>query len=170
MSGMVGNSAGKTVTGAAGGLAAVGTDIFAHIILSIIAIAVMWMGVKTAVSYDEVTKAAFAPFEKFGNSVGNFAKNIPSYLPTPHPAMAPLMPSTYSGASTQMDKNVYQTTTDRKTSSLANILGTDGTKKMEALMDATTGATDSIKKFADEGLGRLDTGERKSNKFGIGLN
>jgi hypothetical protein len=57
ISDMVGNSAGTTAIGQAGaGLAEVGTDIFAHIILSIIAIAVMWMGVKAAVSYDEVTQ------------------------------------------------------------------------------------------------------------------
>jgi hypothetical protein len=67
-------------------------DIFAHIILSLIALAVMWMGVKAAVAHDEVTKAAFAPFEKFGNSVGNFVQHIPSYLPTPHPAFAAFTP------------------------------------------------------------------------------
>lgn len=44
ISDFVGNSAGGGVIGpAAGGLAAAGTDIFAHIIMSIIAIAVMWV-------------------------------------------------------------------------------------------------------------------------------
>jgi hypothetical protein len=109
ISDMVGNSAGKTVVGAAGGLAEVGTDIFAHIILSIIAIAVMWMGVKAAVSYDEVTRKAFAPFAKFGDSVGNFVQNIPSYLPTPHPAFAAFNPATYRGIGTAMDKNLDST-------------------------------------------------------------
>lgn len=50
------------------------------------------MGVKAAVAHDEVTRAAFAPFEKFGNSVGNFVQHIPSYLPTPHPAFSALTP------------------------------------------------------------------------------
>lgn len=67
-------------------------DIFAHIILSIIALAIIWMGVKAAVSYDEVTKMAFEPFAKFGDSVGNFVQHIPSYLPTPHPAFKALTP------------------------------------------------------------------------------
>lgn len=52
----------------------------------------MWMGVKAAVAHDEVTKAAFAPFAKFGDSVWNFVQHIPSYLPTPHPAFAAFTP------------------------------------------------------------------------------
>jgi hypothetical protein len=110
ISDFVGNSAGKTAVGTAGGLAEVGTDIFAHIILSIIAIAVMWMGVKAAVSYDEVTRKAFAPFAKFGDSVGNFVQNIPSYLPTPHPAFAAFNPATYNA----LGSGITQMTTDKR--------------------------------------------------------
>ncbi len=84
------------------------TDIFAHIILSLIALAVMWMGVKAAVSYDEVTKMAFEPFRKFGDSVGNFVQNIPSYLPTPHPAFAALNPATYTSAAKALSTNVLE--------------------------------------------------------------
>lgn len=117
ISDFVGNSAGGGVIGpAAGGLAAAGTDIFAHIILSIIAIAVMWMGVKAAVSYDEVTQKAFAPFAKLGDSVGNFVQNIPSYLPTPHPAAAAAMgmPSGLNAMSSGINKSVEQARTDER--------------------------------------------------------
>jgi hypothetical protein len=48
------------------------------------------MGIKAAVSSDEVTKMAFAPFAKFGDSVGHFVQQIPSYIPTPHPAFKAL--------------------------------------------------------------------------------
>ncbi len=89
-------------------------DIFAHIILSLIALAVMWMGVKAAVAHDEVTKAAFAPFEKFGNSVGNFVQHIPSYLPTPHPAFAAFNPATFDSAAKIMNKKVEEKVTDHR--------------------------------------------------------
>lgn len=109
ISDFVGNSAGKTVSDAAGGLAEAGSDIFAHIILSLIALAVMWMGVKAAVSYDEVTKKAFEPFAKFGDSVGNFVQHIPSYLPTPHPAFAALNPASFDAVANAINKNVVET-------------------------------------------------------------
>jgi len=63
-------------------------SIFAHIIITLIALAVMWTGVKAAVNYDEVTKAAFSPFAKLGDSVTTFVQHAPSYLPLPHPAFA----------------------------------------------------------------------------------
>ncbi len=126
ISDFVGNSAGKTVSGVAGGLAEGGTDIFAHIILSIIAIAVMWMGVKAAVSYDEVTRKAFEPFAKFGDSVGNFVQNIPSYLPTPHPALAAFNPATYSSMATAVNRNVDSTVADSRKSTADMLNGTTG--------------------------------------------
>ena len=148
ISDMVGNSAGKTVVGAAGGLADVGTDIFAHIILSIIAIAVMWMGVKAAVEYDEVTKKAFAPFAKFGDSVGNFVQNIPSYLPTPHPAAAAFMPSTYSTLGTGFDKKIEEQKNYKTQKQLAETLGTEGSKQLTALGE-NTASLDGMKKYID---------------------
>ena len=126
ISDFVGNSAGKTVAGAAGGLAEAGTDIFAHIILSIIALAVMWMGVKAAVSYDEVTKKAFEPFAKFGDSVGNFVQHIPSYLPTPHPAFAALNPASFDAIATAINKNVDSTISDSRASLSDMISGSSG--------------------------------------------
>lgn len=125
ISDFVGNSDGKTVFDAAAGVGAVGTDIFAHIILSIIAIAVMWMGVKAAVSYDEVTKKAFEPFAKFGDSVGNFVQNIPSYLPTPHPAFAAFSPGTYGAMGSGITKNVRDQVNSSNQRALANTLGSE---------------------------------------------
>ncbi len=137
ISDFVGNSAGKTVSGVAGGLAEGGTDIFAHIILSIIAIAVMWMGVKAAVSYDEVTRKAFEPFAKFGDSVGNFVQNIPSYLPTPHPALAAFSPGTYSALAGGISKNVTDQINYKDQKTTADIIGNDSTKQVAALAENT---------------------------------
>lgn len=84
----------------AGGISSV-EDIFAHIILTMMALVFMFMGVKVAVSSDAVTKAAFEPFEKFGNSVGSFVAHSPSYLPLPHASF--LSPSTFQNLSAKMD-------------------------------------------------------------------
>ena len=62
-----------------------------------LALVFMFMGVKVAVQYDEVTKAAFAPFDKLGTSVGNFVAHSPSYLPLPHPAFAAINPAAITG-------------------------------------------------------------------------
>lgn len=76
----------------------------------------MWVGVKAAVSYDEVTSKAFAPFAKLGDSVGNFVQNIPSYLPTPHPAFAALTPGGVTAATSTFNKFQEEKTNDfRKT-------------------------------------------------------
>lgn len=78
----------STTSGAvSGGISSV-EDIFAHLILTMIALVFMFMGVKVAVQYDAVTKAAFEPFAKLGTSVGNLVAHSPSYLPLPHPAFA----------------------------------------------------------------------------------
>lgn len=124
MSEFVANSDGAT--GVANGVTGAFSDIFAHIILSLIALAVMWMGVKAAVSYDEVTKAAFAPFEKFGNSVGNFVQNIPSYLPTPHPAFAAFNPATYDALATGLNKGVDSKVAESRNSLADMISGSAG--------------------------------------------
>lgn len=133
ISDMVGNSAGTTAIGQAGaGLAEVGTDIFAHIILSIIAIAVMWMGVKAAVSYDEVTQKAFAPFAKLGDSVGNFVQNIPSYLPTPHPGLAAMTPAGVNAISSGMDRKTEEQKNYSTQKALADSFGTLGSERIES--------------------------------------
>lgn len=136
ISDFVGNSAGAGVVGdTVGGLAEVGTDIFAHIILSIIAIAVMWMGVKAAVSYDEVTQKAFAPFAKLGDSVGNFVQNIPSYLPTPHPAFGAAIghPGTLNAISSGWNKSVEEQKNYQTQKTLADTFGTENTKALQNL-------------------------------------
>jgi hypothetical protein len=46
------------------------------------------MGIKSAVNYDDVTRVAFEPFAKLGDSVQHFAMELPSHLPLPHPAFA----------------------------------------------------------------------------------
>jgi hypothetical protein len=82
----------------------------------------MWMGVKAAVSSDEVTKMAFEPFRKFGDSVGNFVQHIPSYLPTPHPAFAAFNPATFDAIANKINKNVEDTKTESRTR-LADLVG-----------------------------------------------
>lgn len=52
----------------AGGISSV-EDIFAHIILTMLALVFMFMGVKVAVQFDAVTEAAFKPFADLGKSV-----------------------------------------------------------------------------------------------------
>ncbi len=86
------------------------------------------MGVKAAVSHDQVTKAAFAPFAKFGDSVGNFVQHIPSYLPTPHPAFAAFNPATYEAGAKIMNKKVEESVTDHR-----NALDDMLTRKASAL-------------------------------------
>lgn len=134
---------------AGAGLAEVGTDIFAHIILSIIAIAVMWMGVKAAVSYDEVTQKAFAPFAKLGDSVGNFVQNIPSYLPTPHPAFAALTPGGATAIGSGLDKTVLDRQNYNKQKSLAETMGTTGTKQFEGATANLNGSAQNLNKAVD---------------------
>jgi hypothetical protein len=146
MSEFVANSDGAT--GVTNGVTGAFSDIFAHIILSLIALAVMWMGVKAAVSYDEVTKAAFAPFEKFGNSVGNFVQNIPSYLPTPHPAFAAFNPATYDALATGLNKGVDSKVAESR-NSLADMLnGTTG--RINAAADKYQAGTASFGEFVNE--------------------
>ncbi len=88
------------------------------------------MGVKVAVSHDEVTKAAFAPFEKFGNSVGNFVQHIPSYLPTRHPVFAAFNPATFDAVATGLNKSVDKSISESRASLSDMINGT--TSKIEA--------------------------------------
>ncbi len=71
--------------GVAGGIESV-EDIFAHIILTMMALVFMFMGVKVAANFDPVTEAAFKPFQQLGEATGKFIAHSPSYLPLPHPA------------------------------------------------------------------------------------
>ena len=68
----------------------------------------MFMGVKAAVQYDAVTKAAFEPFAKLGESAGNFIAHSPSYLPLPHPAFAALTPDGIKGITRAINSSVDQ--------------------------------------------------------------
>lgn len=126
--------------------------------MSIIAIAVMWMGVKAAVSYDEVTKKAFEPFAKFGDSVGNFVQNIPSYLPTPHPAFAAALPSTYQAMGSGISKNVVDTVNTGQQRALADTFGSDATRELSSI-DTTT--KEGMKKF-NEVFSGMDEGNKSS--------
>lgn len=102
----------------------------------------MWMGVKAAVSHDQVTKAAFAPFAKFGDSVGNFVQHIPSYLPTPHPAFAAFNPATFDALATGINKNVDSTISESRASLSDMINGT--TSKIEAASQGFQNGTSSF--------------------------
>lgn len=110
-SGFVGNAktqGGKVASGAIDSV----ESIFAHIILTLISLVVIWMGVKAAVNYDEVTRVAFEPFAKFGDSVQHMVAHLPSHLPLPHPAFAALTPSGMSslaqGLREAVDKSSFE--------------------------------------------------------------
>ena len=103
-SGFVGDSATNSAIGAGQGVVDSVESVFAHIILTLIALVVIWVGVKTAVSYDEVTRVAFEPFAKMGESVQHFVSHIPSYIPTPHPAFKALTPAGMGIASEALNK------------------------------------------------------------------
>lgn len=83
---------GKSAIGALGGAVDSVEDIFAHLIITMIALAIIWTGVKAAVEYDEVTKIAFKPFAQLGDSTVKMIQQIPSMIPLPHPALAALTP------------------------------------------------------------------------------
>lgn len=55
---------GNSAIGALGGAVDSVEDIFAHLIITLIALAVIWVGVQAAVQHDAVTSAAFKPFEQ----------------------------------------------------------------------------------------------------------
>lgn len=119
----------------------------------------MWMGVKVAVSHDEVTKAAFAPFEKFGNSVGNFVQHIPSYLPTPHPAFAAFNPAIYDAVATKMNKNVNETVEASRNKNLAEIFGSEGINSLNQAASNLNGSAEGIKAVTEK-FASLPAGER----------
>lgn len=119
----------------------------------------MWMGVKAAVSHDQVTKAAFAPFAKFGDSVGNFVQHIPSYLPTPHPAFAAFNPATFDAIAVKMNKNVNETVEASRNKNLAEIFGSEGIASLNQAASNLNGSAESIKTVADR-FASLPAGER----------
>lgn len=170
LSEFVGSSAGKTLSGAGEGFADGAKDIFAHIILSLIALAVMWMGVKAAVSTDEITKMAFDPFAKFGASVGNFVTHIPSYLPTPHPAFAAFNPATFDALATKINKNVDSTVAESRTRLDDMITGKTSAleRSLENLgntsNDLSTAFTNSVKRFEDSWTRDVEIAKKILNK------
>lgn len=119
----------------------------------------MWMGVKAAVSHDKVTQAAFAPFAKFGDSVGNFVQHIPSYLPTPHPAFAAFNPATFDAFAIKMNKNVNETVEASRSKNLAEIFGSEGISSLNQAASNLNGSAESIKTVADR-FASLPAGER----------
>jgi len=102
------STATSIATGSAAGAISSVEDIFAHIILTMMALVFMFMGVKVAANYDPVTEAAFKPFAQLGESVGNFVAHSPSYLPLPHPAFAALTPSGMKWLATAINTKVSQ--------------------------------------------------------------
>jgi len=145
-SGFIGDSAtNSALSGAASGTVDSMESVFAHIILTLMSLAIIWVGVKAAVNYDEVTKKAFEPFGKLGDSVTNFVQHIPSYIPTPHPAFAAAAAFSNPTAIAQLiDKNVKEHT-DNKQNSLTDIL--DG--KGNALNKAVTDFKNNVGSFED---------------------
>ena len=106
--GGAGNASIASTWGAvAGGISSV-DDIFAHLILTMLALVFMFMGVQVAAKFDPVTEAAFKPFQQLGESVGNFVAHSPSYLPLPHPAFAALTPEWMKGLATKLNQTVYE--------------------------------------------------------------
>ena len=79
-------------------------SVFAHVILTLISLVIIWMWVAAAVKHDKVTEAAFAPFAKLGESVSHFVEHVPSYIPTPHPMFKALTPGGAGIAAEAMTK------------------------------------------------------------------
>jgi hypothetical protein len=119
----------------------------------------MWMGVKAAVDYDDVTKKAFAPFASFGSSVGKAVQNIPSYLPTPHPAFAAFNPATFDALATGINKNVNETVEASRSKNLAEIFGSDGINSLNQAASNLNGSAESIKTVTER-FASLPAGER----------
>ena len=112
-SGFVGNA--KTQGGSiASGTVSSVESIFAHIILTMISLVIIWMGVKAAVSYDEVTRIAFEPFAKFGDSVQHMVAHLPSHIPLPHPAFAALTPDGMEAMANSIRQSVDQSKFERQ--------------------------------------------------------
>lgn len=120
----------------------------------------MWMGVKAAVAYDEVTQKAFAPFAKFGDSVGNMVQNIPSYLPTPHPAMAALTPGGVTAMAGGINKNVTDRINYKDQKTTADILGNNETGEIKGLAENTK-SVNGMTRYIDK-LGGMQGGNKDS--------
>lgn len=135
-SGFVGNSASSSVIAGANGVVDSVESVFAHIILTLIALVIIWMGVKSAVSYDKITEKAFAPFAELGKSVGNFVQNIPSYIPTPHPAFAAASAIANPTAIAKLINKDVDKHVQRHESSLEEILGNPAAREFIGKIDA----------------------------------
>jgi hypothetical protein len=112
------------------------------------ALVFMFMGVKAAVQFDAVTAAAFAPFAKFGESVGSFVAHSPSYLPLPHPAFAALTPAGMKGLSTKLDYIAYQKD-QQMARSAGQLFDGELNSLKSALRDPATSIQNAADKFAD---------------------
>lgn len=64
--------------------------------------------------HDEITKKAFEPFAKLGDSVGHFVQHIPSYIPTPHPAFKLATPGGITALAEKIHKGVDDTVDEEK--------------------------------------------------------
>jgi hypothetical protein len=136
-------------------------SIFAHVILTLISLVIIWMGIKTAVSHDKITEAAFAPFAKLGDSVWHFVQHIPSYIPTPHPSFAALSPAFAGKLAERMRTNVDETVEASTARSMADILGDTETRKSSQLADSINNS-DGLDRFINQ-LASTKRGVRDSN-------
>lgn len=113
-SGTIGNSAANSAISGANGIVDSVESVFAHVILTLISLVIIWMWVKAAVQHDEITKKAFEPFAKLGDSVGHFVQHIPSYIPTPHPAFKLATPGGITALAEKIHKGVDDTVDEEK--------------------------------------------------------
>ena len=144
-SGLASDSTVQTAAQGAQWAAEASRDIFTHIILTLISLGILWMGIKAAVSSDEVTKMAFEPFAKFGDSVGHFVQEIPSYLPTPHPAFQAFDPAVWGTAGETL-RQISDEHTFSKKKTLQDIMMNPGVREW---MKDLKNAGDDMKRVAE---------------------
>ena len=170
--------ASSTTTSAFGGGAAgvVGgvQDIFAQVILTILALALIWMGIKTAVNSDKVTEMAFAPFAKFGESVSTMVTQIPSYISTPHPAFQVLAsPHAIDWLTTKI--NTFNEGVDNmRQASAADLFGGASKKFTKSMDDLSSKLQDNVDAYRDtaartpqDALRILQKAVKKEKEYGF---
>lgn len=51
--------------------------------MNVLALVILWMAVMAALGADDITGAAVAPIQSFGDEIGKLAMKAPQYIPIP---------------------------------------------------------------------------------------
>lgn len=150
---------GKSAIGALGGAVDSVEDIFAHLIITMIALAIIWTGVKAAVEYDEVTKIAFKPFAQLGESTVKMIQQVPSMIPLPHPALAALTPWGAKAISQGINTGLANAEATRAKDLMSVLQNPGQAEAARALESGATTFSEAAKKFGEDVL--TDNGVRR---------